>query len=109
MTVFHISKDIEGNDPCSTRFTFAFSFDSHTDFAYVFCNLIALQRVLFNTIEKILVVLFKTWIFLSETFSFFCKVVRNRYSNITTHQANYLQIEVYVFRQCLPLPPPKRF
>ena len=36
MAVFYICKDIERNNPCSTRFTFAFSLDSHTDFAYVF-------------------------------------------------------------------------
>ena len=35
----------------------------------------------------------------------FSKVVRNRYCNITTHRANYQQIEVYVFLQWLPLPP----
>ena len=109
MTVFHICKDIESNAPCSTRFTFAFSFDSHTDFAYVFCNLIALQRIVLNAFKKLLVVLFKTWIFFSEPFCFFCEVVRNRYCNITTHRANYQQIEVYVFRQWLPLPPSKRF
>ena len=59
--------------------------------------------------KKILVVLFKIWMFLSETFCLFCEVVRNRYCNITTHRANYLQIEVYVFRPWLPLPPSKRF
>lgn len=68
-----------------------------------------LARILFNTIEKLLVVLFKTWIFLSETFCFFCKVVRNRYCNITTHRASFLQIEVYAFRQWPPLPQSKRF
>ena len=60
MTVFHICKDIESNDPCSSGFSFAFSFDSHTDFSYVFCNLIALQRITLNAFKKFLVVLFKT-------------------------------------------------
>ena len=109
MAVFYICKDIESNNPCSTRFSFAFSFDSHTDFAYVFCNLVALQRIILNAFKKLLVVLFKTWIFLSETFCFFCEVVRNRYGNITTHRANSQQTEVYAFRQWLPLPPSKRF
>ena len=73
LTIFDIGKNIEGNYPCTTRFTFAFCFDSHTDSAYVFCNLIALQRIVFNAFKKLIVVLFKTWIFLSETFCFFAK------------------------------------
>ena len=109
LTIFDIGKNIERNNSCSSRFTFAFSFDSHTDFAYVFCNLIALQRIVLYAFKKLLVILLKTWIFLSETFRFFYKVGRNRYCNITTHQASYQQIEVYVFRQWLPLPPSKRF
>ena len=109
LTIFDIGKNIERNNSCSSRFTFAFSFDSHTDFAYVFCNLIALQRIVLYAFKKLLVILLKTWIFLSETFRFFYKVVRNRYCNITAHQASYQHIEAYVFRQWLPLRPSKRF